>query len=507
MSDPATTTSDRATTGRISPTTTASSTGRGPPATAVSSTTGPPATAAPSTTTPPATAASSTTTSPATEHPSGVDGVVAGDVGDPYYPTLGNVGIDAVHYDLAFDYRPDTGDVDAVATIHAVAEVDLAGFDLDLAGLEATGVTVDGRPARFTQDPAELQITLPAAVAAGTPLTVEVAYGGRFGEAATDSQGFEVGWIVEPWGSYVAAEPDGAHRWFPADDHPSDKATFSVAVAVPSGYDVVAAGRLAGREDLPGGRVRWRYAAAEPMATYLMSVAVGDFELIEEDGPDGVVLRHGVPLAFVDDQRLALTGEMIDVVAGLFGPFPLLTYGVLVVPAELGFALENQTLTLIGTDLMERPDLAETVLVHEVAHQWAGDWVSPQRWSDVWLNEGLATYAEWWWSEQRGGRTVADHAAAARTSARVAGLGPPLDPGVADLFGASVYVRGALVLDALQRRVGDEVFSAILGEWFARHGGGSASTDDFLSLVAELGGAEAADALGPWLTAEEIPTS
>jgi aminopeptidase N len=196
---------------------------------------------------------------------------------------------------------------------------------------------------------------------------------------------------------------------------------------------------------------------------------------------------------------------MIEVLAELFGPFPFETYGVLVVPEALGFALENQTLSLMGTDLMGVPGLTDAVLVHELAHQWTGDSVSVERWSDIWLNEGFATYGEWWWDEATGGPTVDSRAADAHVLADRAAMAAPLDPGIDHLFDRTVYVRGALVLDALRTAVGDEVFVAIVGEWVARFGGASAGTDDFLALVDELGGPGTAAALDPWLTAERVP--
>jgi aminopeptidase N len=381
----------------------------------------------------------------------------------------------------------------------------LISFDLDLVGLDVTAVEVDGEPVRFERTGDEVVVELTEPVAAGTELRVAVTYGGDLAGADSRSQGFQVGWIVAPWGSYVASEPDGARNWFPADDHPSDKSTFDLAITVPAAFDVVATGRLAERSELGDGRVRWRYRASDPTATYLVSAAVGDFELVEGAGPGGLPLRHALTPETVDDPGLARTNEMLDVLSDLFGPFPFETYGVVVVPEALGFALENQTLTLMGADLMGVADFTEAVLVHELAHQWTGDAVSVERWSDIWLNEGFATYAEWWWDEATGGRTVDARAADAHGLAERIDLGAPLDPGVDDLFDPTVYMRGALVLDALRTAVGDEVFLAIVREWVARFGGGSAGTDDFLALVDELGGPGTAAGLEPWLTSDRVP--
>jgi aminopeptidase N len=447
-----------------------------------------------------------TTTTTSTTVP--LVGRVGADVGDPYFPSLGNTGIDALHYDLEVVYDPVTTRLDGVVGIDVAAEIDLAAFDLDLVGLHVAAVAVDGVPASFEVTADEIQIELASAVPAGSGMHVQVTYGGVMAPAASPSQEFELGWIPRPWGAYVAAEPDGARNWFPADDHPTDKATYSLAVVVPATATVAATGLLTGVQDVPGDRRRWSFEARDPTASYLVSVAVGEFTLTAP-APAGTgsdpVLRHALAPETAGSEALGQTAAMIDFLEGLFGPYPFEAYGVVAVPEDLGYALENQTLTLIGQDFLEDPDFAPVVLLHEVAHQWAGDDVSVERWADIWLSEGFATYAEWMWQEHTGGPSVQVSAAGAHDEASSGRLAPPLDPGPDAMFGRTVYVRGALALHALRQAVGDQVFSAITLAWFQRHGGGSASTADFLALVTELGGPAAAATVESWLTAPEVP--
>ena len=151
-------------------------------------------------------------------------------------------------------------------------------------------------------------------------------------------------------------------------------------------------------------------------------------------------------------------------------------------------------LVLIGAGL---DVLAERTLAHELAHQWFGNHVSPARWDDIWLNEGFATWAEFQWAEAIGIDRLD----------RFAGsdFEPLTNRASDDLFASTVYVRGALTLEALQRTIGQEAFLEILRTWVARFGGGTATTDDFLSLVDEMAGAEAVDLVRAWVFEQEMP--
>ena len=138
-----------------------------------------------------------------------------------------------------------------------------------------------------------------------------------------------------------------------------------------------------------------------------------------------------------------------------------------------------------------------------MAHQWVGDAVSPSTWKDVWLNEGFATYAEWLFSERTGGLSAAD---IARRYEGVSELDPPPgDPGSAELFSGTVYIRGGMTLQALRERVGDEDFFAILRAWIDDHRGEAASTLDLIALSERVSGEELDDLFQAWLYAEALP--
>ena len=430
----------------------------------------------------------------------------ASGVGDPYFPGLGNGGYDVQHYDLRIDWHGD-GSLDGATTIRATATQDLSRFDLDLAGLEVRSVEVQGTAASFTREGRELVVTPAAALADGTTFEARVVYAGTPEELDEATDLYDIGWHRDGDEVFVVGEPSGAQTFFPANDHPSDKATFTIDVEAPSELTVAANGVLVGepRFEEEGGARRWTYEVRDPMATYLVQVAIGDLELVDAGMVEGVRLRHALHRSYLDQARdtVSRTGEMLQLLDDIWGPYPFDVYGVLAVDEPLGFALETQTLTLVGSDIGTAGRAADEILVHELAHQWVGNAVGPATWKDVWLNEGFATYSEWLWSERTGGPS------AARFARSIGGAGndvPPGDPGRDELFGATVYQRGAATLQALRERVGDDAFFRILRTWVERHAGGVASTEDLVSLAEELSGDRTLEALlQRWLYEPGLP--
>lgn len=428
-------------------------------------------------------------------------------VGDPYFPGLGNGGYDVDHYDLDLAWAADTGVLTGRATIEATTTQDLSRFQLDLSGLDVSAVTVDGEVATVERTARELVITPSVALAEGSAFTTIVTYGGRPTPISEGTELFDVGWQTDGREAFVVSEPSGASTFFPANDHPTDKATYTFDITAPADQVVVTNGLLKGQRDEPQGQRRWTYEATDPMATYLVQIAIGDFELVDGGRtPAGVVVRHALHRAVGSGPRSLLdqTATMIDVLDDVYGPFPFAAYGVLVVDEELGFALETQTLTIIGRDIATGSRNAEAILLHELAHQWVGNAVSASTWKDIWLNEGFATYSEWLWSERTGGPTAAS-LARSRVGSRGLDL-PPGDPGAAELFSRTVYLRGGMTLQALREEIGDDAFFAVLRAWIDEHRHDDASTADFVTLAERVAGRPLGDLFQRWLYDPGLPS-
>jgi aminopeptidase N len=411
----------------------------------------------------------------------------AATAGDPYFPLQGNGGYDVAHYGLTLDYRPASGVLNGVATIDATATQALSRFDLDLRRTMAvSSVTVAGRPAAFAQ-PADLQqelvVTPATPLPAGKAFTVVVRYSG-VPSPVTDPDGSIDGWVATEDGAFVVNEPQGSPSWYPCNDTPRDKAGFDVTVTVPQGLTAIANGVLVDTATADG-RTTYRWSQPQPMSTYLAFVTTGVFQVSTGTTPAGIPYLNAVDPSEADKSRaqLAKLPAMLDFFQSVYGDYPWNSGGALVDHApEVGYALETAT----RPEFDRAPD--ELTLAHELAHQWLGDDVTLARWRDIWINEGFAEWSSWYWSEhtgQAGAQQFFQRFYA--TTAKDTGFWnpPPGDPGGAEnLFAGSIYDRGAMTLQALRVKIGDDAaFLSLLRDWVAAHRYGNATVDDFVTFT------------------------
>jgi aminopeptidase N len=429
-------------------------------------------------------------------------------IGDPYYPQLGNGGYDVQHYALELAVDVEHNVITSTATIAARATADLRAFNLDLLGLSVDRVAVNAAPVSVQRTEHELTITPMAALHAGQPFTTTVAYHGTPEPFVSEAAPISVGWTQYDGGIYVASEPEGASTWYPVNDHPLDKATYSMRVTVPKPYVVAANGLLQQTID-NGATTTYVWATAHPLASYLVTVDIARYKVETATGPNGLPIRNYFPPEIADQAHavFAPTADMIAYFSSVFGPYPFEAYGVAVIDKNLGFAMETQTMSVFGRDAATQPpNQAEDVVAHELAHQWFGDSVSLDTWQDIWLNESFATYAAWLWSEHELGPGSADHIAR-RTYMQLAqmNLPPTGDPPPTDLFNTGVYERGALVLHALRLTIGDEAFFRTLRTYAARFRDGNASTPDFVAVAEQVSGQNLDAFFDNWLYGAKLP--
>ncbi len=382
-------------------------------------------------------------------------------IGDAYFPLMGNGGYDALHYALDLELDVAGGSIRAgTATIEAVALIDLCAFNVDFRGLDIAAITVDGAPATFSRRGAELTVTPAQPLAPGQRFTLDVAYAGKplgmdaptVGSLVLDVLGALSGvgqkpdpTAAEQYGSgwwdgrdaiFIAGEPRGSETWFPANAHPADKATYTLRLTVDEPFSVVANGLLVDTIR-QSGKVTTVWDSPDPMATYLVTFHAGRLDMIEREGPHGIPLRLAFAEGVGQGQRVMfdrLPG-MITYFETVFGPYPFAAAGGTVVDAPILFALETQTIPTYGSlpfvDVTALTDeerkSQESLVAHEMAHQWFGNTVSVLRWRDIWLNEGFASYAQVLWIERTEGVTARNRYVAQRYALHAA-LNPVQDP-------------------------------------------------------------------------------
>lgn len=433
----------------------------------------------------------------------------AAGIGDTYYPLLGNGGYDIDHYDISFIWNDERREIDAVAAIALQATQDLSQFNLELEGFVINDITIDNAPATYSRDERELTVVPASLIEDGDMVTVIVDYEGMPTEVASLTAPFVGGWTDLGDTVFVVGEPEGASGWYPVNEHPLDKATYRLSITADSDLVVAANGVQISATDNGDDTTTWVYQSEDLQASYLTTLVIGDFVFHQgEPSASGVPVRHYFHRSVEEESiaTMARTGQMIDAFEARFGPYPFELYGSAVVNGELGLALETQTLSIFGSDFVDFQASSEDIVAHELAHQWFGNYVSIAQWSDIWLNEGFATYSEYLWFEAADPNYDID--AAIRSDYEDYGSAldsPPGAPPSDNIFNASVYLRGGFTLHALRLTIGDDAFFQLLTTYVEEFGGGNALTSDFTGLAEDISGQDLEAFFDSWLFDSELP--
>ena len=406
-------------------------------------------------------------------------------------------------YDIDVFVDPARHVLSGTVTMTFAAVVDgLATVTLDAdLGLRVLSVLQIGEQ-RFPYDtPAELAfeheddrltVTLAQPVPAGTAVKLQVTYGGHA------MRGGLIGTTGVNWYSnggtpviHTFAQPFGARVWWPCNDRPDDKATVSLRVTVPGDLDVASNGLERSRVDNGDGTATSVWSSIYPVPTYLVVMHISEFVYSEAtytglDGTTMPVSLWAMPqVAAQAEADLAVTVPQIEVMAGYWGEYPFIEekYGNATV--FFGGGMEHQTMTTLSVYRVGDPWM-QWLNVHELGHQWWGDWVTMDDWRHIWLNEGYATHTEWLWAEHLGPDVLAQYLEDDDYLGQF--RGPVYDN--PEPFSWTIYAKGSWVVWMLRHVVGDEAFFDAMAAYRAEHAGGTATTDDLQAAMEDAGGME-----------------
>ncbi len=432
---------------------------------------------------------------------------------DSYYPAVGSPTVDVQSYALDLRWQPTTRTLAGVARLRLVPAQD-GSFRLDLSDrLRVAALSVRDAAtvldSSYTRAGSTLTVTGPRLVG-GAPYTVTVRYRGRPAPAKAPSSRQDMsglGWHTTRTGQvWAMQEPYGAFTWYPVNDHPSDKATYDVRLDVPRRWVGVSNGRLVSRM-LSHGRTVTRFTSRDPMASYLATVAIGPYERYTQTGPHGLPLTYWVPR---DKPRylaaLRATPATLRWLESRLGPYPFDRAGVVVTPSDS--AMETQTMITFGAENYRygTREVQQTV-AHELAHAWYGDTVTPDDWSDLWMNEGMAMYVEAAYSVARGWRTAAywDRQFSRSDSLWRTLYGPPGAYHPDQFAQINVYYCAARMWGRLRQEVGASAFDALVRRWPQEHRNTVQDRTSFVAWLSANTGRDLSPFFDQWLDSTAPP--
>lgn len=445
--------------------------------------------------------------------------------------------MDLLHMDLDLRFDWKSQQVKGLAQLfltpyfypQKIVVLDAQDFELESVAISRGTDYFEGLPYRY--DGKELKVFLPEELVLGDTVELVIDYvafpeknSGEGSAAITDTKGL---YFIDPMDTipgkptmlWTQGETQHSSKWFPTIDRPNERLTHDILLTVPDSMVSISNGRLIQQESLGNGMRRDHWKMDLPHAPYLVAIAVGDFAK--------VTASHGnLPLGYYVEKGFekgaakvfASTPEMISYFESRLGvPFPWQKYDQIVVRDFVSGAMENTTASIFMEELLldEREALDsewDYIIAHELFHQWFGDLVTAESWSNLTLNEAFANYSEYLWNEKRYGQDQADLKLVVEKEGYFAEA--ETDPkklirfnyaDAEDLFDAHSYNKGGLVLHMLRRQLGDAAFFKGLNLYLTKHAFQAVEAHDLRLAMEQVSGQDLNGFFNQWFFAKGHP--
>ena len=421
-----------------------------------------------------------------------------------------------LHYDVSLSFNEQLTEIASARTeiTLKILRPAVRAIDLDFGEMPIDSVTVSGSAARFERTAEQLNIMLPRPARRGEQLKVTVTYHGRPKDGlifATDRDN-KPSATGDNW-------PNRVHHWIPCWDHPSAKAAVTFTVAAPPRETVVANGRFVTVTRNGSAPSVWKFEETKPIPAYCMVVAVSEGAKLDATETTVTPLSFYVPQK---DSAYAAKGfsaaaPSLAFFSTTIAPYPYEKLALIVGATRFGgmenssaIVFSNTIFDLRGNEKMSKrfdvPERIESVVAHEIAHQWFGDSVTESTWADLWLSEGFATYFAGLFIEKHDGdeafREYMRGAAERYFNYERQRNMPIHDTETLDLMkllNENNYEKGAWVLHMLRMRLGDDAFFRGLRSYYNAHRDGNATTEDLRRALEKSSGKNLREFFSRWI--------
>jgi aminopeptidase N len=396
-----------------------------------------------------------------------------------------NSSVDVLHYRVAITLSPGAEAIQAATelTVRSLA-AKLESLQLDFAGLTIDGVTVEGKPVRFSRKNERLTIATKRRNA--EPFRVAIRYHGtpKDGLLLRANKHGDPSAFADNW-------PNRARFWIPSVDHPSDKATVEFIIDAPAAYDVIANGTLLKTTPLPNGAKQTHWSESTPIPMHCMVIGATEFAIVPAGASKGTEIAYWLYPRDREQgaRQFGRVPEMLTYFGDTIGTYPYDKLALVESSTKFG-GMENASAIFLDEKRIGGESSLEALAAHEIAHQWFGDSVTQRQWHDVWLSEGFATYFCNLFFEHADGRAAfvermradrEDYLKAQRKEPRAIH-----DPSIVELpklLGAFTYEKGAWVLHMLRGIMGDHALFAAVRDYYSAYRDRNAATGELRVIM------------------------